>query len=59
MKSSTPGQPFQAFMDGLIDYAGLFPPASLDLTSALDEYGAEPGAERCEFEMGPEPRSVG
>ena len=27
-------------MDGLIDYAGLFPPASLDLTSALDEYGA-------------------
>lgn len=30
--------PFQAFMTNLIDYAGLFPPASLPLTHALEEY---------------------
>jgi hypothetical protein len=30
--------PFRAFMTGLIDYAGLFPPASLNLTDALEEY---------------------
>ncbi|HNE68489.1 MAG TPA: hypothetical protein PLE39_08915 [Anaerolineales bacterium] len=28
------------FLKNLIDYAGLFPPASLDLASALDEYKA-------------------
>jgi len=27
-------------MDGLVDYAGLFPPASLDMTAAVDEYAA-------------------
>ncbi len=31
--------PFRAFVAGLIDYAGLFPPARLNLTNALDEYG--------------------
>lgn len=30
--------PFQAFMAGLIDYAGLFPPASLPLAEALKHY---------------------
>lgn len=29
---------FQAFMEGLIDYAGLFPPARLDLDEALGNY---------------------
>ena len=29
---------FRAFMAGLIDYAGLFPPANLNLMDALDEY---------------------
>jgi hypothetical protein len=29
---------FQAFMTGLIDYAGLFPPAELDLDTALRNY---------------------
>jgi hypothetical protein len=28
----------RALLDGLIDYAGLFPPAALDLDRALDEY---------------------
>ncbi len=28
----------RAFLDGLIDYAGLFPPAALDLDPALDAY---------------------
>jgi hypothetical protein len=27
-------------MGGLVDYAGLFPPASLDMTAAVTEYGA-------------------
>ena len=27
-----------AFLAGLIDYAGLFPPASLDLTTAINNY---------------------
>lgn len=29
---------FEYFMDGIIDYAGLFPPASLDLETALHNY---------------------
>lgn len=29
---------FRAFMNGLIDYAGLFPPAKLDLDSAIRNY---------------------
>lgn len=29
---------FRNFMTGLIDYAGLFPPASLDIETALDNY---------------------
>jgi hypothetical protein len=29
---------FRAFMGGLIDYAGLFPPASLDLRASVQEY---------------------
>lgn len=36
----------EAFLDSLIDYAGLFPPARLPLGSALDEYArhlSEPG----------------
>ena len=28
----------RTFMDGLIDYAGLFPPAKLPLNEAIDEY---------------------
>jgi hypothetical protein len=28
----------RSFMSGLIDYAGLFPPASLDMKTAVDEY---------------------
>ena len=28
----------QKFMDGLIDYAGLFPPAKLPLNEAISEY---------------------
>jgi len=28
------------FMDGLVDYAGLFPPALLDMTAAVAEYAA-------------------
>ena len=38
---------FRAFMGGLVDYAGLFPPASLDMASAVAEYSthhAEPDA---------------
>jgi hypothetical protein len=38
---------FRAFMGGLVDYAGLFPPASLDMASAVAEYSghhAEPEA---------------
>ncbi len=29
---------FRTFMDGLIDYAGLFPPASCDMPAAVQEY---------------------
>jgi hypothetical protein len=39
MNSFSPHLPFQSFMAGFIDYAGLFPPASLNLQEALDEYG--------------------
>ena len=28
----------RAFMEGLIDYAGLFPPAELPLNEAINEY---------------------
>ena len=28
----------RAFMNGLIDYAGLFPPAKLPLDEAIDDY---------------------
>ena len=31
---------FRSFMGGLVDYAGLFPPASLDMAAAVDEYAA-------------------
>lgn len=31
---------FRAFMDGLIDYAGLFPPAGLDMPAAVAGYAA-------------------
>jgi hypothetical protein len=31
---------FRAFMGGLVDYAGLFPPASLDMPAAVAEYAA-------------------
>lgn len=31
---------FRSFMDGLVDYAGLFPPASLDMGSAVKEYAS-------------------
>ncbi len=30
----------QALLSGLIDYAGLFPPASLDMSAAVDNYAA-------------------
>ena len=30
----------RSFMDGLVDYAGLFPPALLDMAAAVDEYAA-------------------
>ena len=36
--TSSPSLPFRSFMTNLIDYAGLFPPASLNLTDALAEY---------------------
>lgn len=39
MIPSHPFPPFQAFMTGLIDYAGLFPPANLDLAEAAENYG--------------------
>jgi len=29
---------FRSFMGGLVDYAGLFPPASLDMAAAVDRY---------------------
>jgi hypothetical protein len=29
-----------AFVDGLVDYAGLFPPAALDMATAVNNYGA-------------------
>lgn len=29
---------FRSFMGGLVDYAGLFPPALLDMAAAVDEY---------------------
>jgi hypothetical protein len=29
---------FREFMNGLVDYAGLFPPASLDMESAISQY---------------------
>jgi len=32
--------PFRSFMSGLIDYAGLFPPALLNMAAAVDEYAA-------------------
>lgn len=35
-----PSPPLRAFADGLIDYAGLFPPAALTLDAALDEFAA-------------------
>ncbi len=31
-------QSFQHFMNGLVDYAGLFPPARLDMSSAVENY---------------------
>jgi len=31
-------KPFQAFMTGIIDYAGLFPPAKLDMDPAIRNY---------------------
>ncbi|MBE0564871.1 MAG: hypothetical protein IH621_02865, partial [Krumholzibacteria bacterium] len=31
---------FRAFMEGLIDYAGLFPPAGLDMPAAVAGYAA-------------------
>ncbi len=31
---------FGFFMGGLVDYAGLFPPASLDMNAAVEEYAA-------------------
>lgn len=31
---------FRSFMSGLVDYAGLFPPASLDMAAAVEEYAA-------------------
>ncbi len=30
----------RSFMGGLVDYAGLFPPATLDMAAAMDEYAA-------------------
>jgi hypothetical protein len=40
MPLQVPGQAQQAVMDGVIDYAGLFPPAALSMSAALDEYAA-------------------
>ncbi len=38
--SDTDSSAFRSFMGGLVDYAGLFPPASLDMAAAVDEYAA-------------------
>lgn len=40
MPLQVPGQAQQSVMDGVIDYAGLFPPAALSMSAALDEYAA-------------------
>ena len=37
---------FRSFMSGLVDYAGLFPPAALDMAPAVAEYAAPPGRSR-------------
>ena len=36
--SDTDSPAFRSFMGGLVDYAGLFPPASLDMAAAVEEY---------------------
>jgi hypothetical protein len=38
--SSTPAQSLRAMLAGAIDYAGLFPPAALDMTAAVRNYAA-------------------
>jgi len=38
--SADPFPAFRSFMGGLVDYAGLFPPASLGMAAAVDEYAA-------------------
>ncbi len=38
MSTAAASAALRAFTSGLIDYAGLFPPAKLDLSSAVDEY---------------------
>ena len=40
MEPQAPAQPHRSPMDGVIDYAGLFPPAALPMAAALDEYAA-------------------
>ena len=35
-----PSETLRVLMNGLIDYAGLFPPAALDMATALRNYGA-------------------
>jgi hypothetical protein len=43
VRSSTgvPSSAFRALLAGAIDYAGLFPPAALDMASAVREYAAQ------------------
>jgi hypothetical protein len=38
--SKIPGQSLRTLLSGAIDYAGLFPPASLDMTTAVRNYAA-------------------
>lgn len=39
--AASPAPSLRALMHGVIDYAGLFPPASLDMTSAAHEYALQ------------------
>ena len=37
----------RTFMNGLIDYAGLFPPADLPLNEAIEEYVSQLISDNC------------
>ncbi len=38
---SRPSDPIKSLLTGIIDYAGLFPPAKLDMSEAVAEYGRQ------------------